>query len=95
MIVEHAEFRVLPGAGAEFERAVAGVEGELLSAPGCQSVELLRSVDQPDTYLLRVWWEQLEDHTEVFSSSRKAELFAQAIAPHCAAPPRVIHYEAA
>ena len=94
MIVEHAEFQLLPGAGAEFVRAVAGVEGELLTAPGCKAMELLQSIDRSDTYLLRVCWERLEDHTEVFASSPRAKLFAEAVAPHCAAPPKVIHYGA-
>lgn len=94
MIVEHAEFQVTRGAGVPFEEAYEQVRTLLLSADGCRSVAMLPSVDVADTYLLRVEWERLADHTEVFAASLEAERLRKALAPHCAAPPRVLHYAA-
>lgn len=94
MIVEHAEFQVSPGGGAAFEEAYEQIRTLLLSADGCRSVALLPSVDVADTYLLRVEWDRLADHTEVFAASPEAKRLREALAPHCAAPPRVVHYAA-
>ncbi|XVQ09651.1 antibiotic biosynthesis monooxygenase family protein [Spirillospora sp. CA-255316] len=94
MIVEHAEFSVRPDAAPDFEAAFARSRHLLLEAHGCRGADLLRSVDRPDTYLLRVHWDRLEDHTETFPATPQAGLFAEAIAPHCVEPPRVVHYEA-
>ncbi|WP_069758127.1 antibiotic biosynthesis monooxygenase [Streptomyces sp. LUP47B] len=94
MIYEHAELLVRPGAGGRLEADFATARHLLLETSGCRSAELLRSVDQPDTYLLRVGWERLEDHTEVFPGTPQAKAFAEAVAPHCVARPRVVHYAA-
>lgn len=94
MIYEYAELRVHPGAGVRLETDFAKARHLLLAAPGCRSAELLRSVDHFETYLLRVGWERLEDHTEVFPKTPQAKDFAEAVAPHCVAKPRVVHYAA-
>jgi heme-degrading monooxygenase HmoA len=94
MILEHAEFRAKPGAAAELEAAFEGFCHLLLEAPGCAEASLLRSVDEPDTYLLRVRWDRLEDHVEVFSSTAAAAELRAAFEPHCDGPPRVVHFDA-
>ncbi|MFI5719575.1 antibiotic biosynthesis monooxygenase family protein [Nocardia sp. NPDC051750] len=92
MIIEHAEFRVKSGASDAFEAAFEQVRALLLEADGCLRADLLRSVDVIDTFLLRVEWERLEDHTEVFASTAASRRLAAAIAPHCDGPPRVMHF---
>ncbi|MCR3721984.1 MULTISPECIES: antibiotic biosynthesis monooxygenase family protein [Prauserella salsuginis group] len=92
VIVEHAEFRVLPGRGAELEAAFARISDLLLGAQGCHGAELLHSVDHEDTYLLRVWWENLEDHTEVFARTEAGMSLAAVLGPYCDGPPHVVHY---
>lgn len=94
MIIEHAEFQVTRGAGAAFEEAFEQVRSLVLDAEGCRSVALLPSVDVADTYLLRVGWDRLADHIEVFAASPEAERLQKALVPHCSAPPRVVHYAA-
>lgn len=92
MIYEHAELHVHPGAGPRLEAGFAAARHLVLAAAGCRSAELIPRVDRPDTFLLRIGWERLEDHTEVFSGTPQAKAFAEAIAPHCVAKPRVVHY---
>lgn len=94
MIIEHAEFQVTRGAGAAFEEAYEQIRPLVLNAQGCRFVALLPSVDVADTYLLRVGWDRLADHIEVFAASPEAERLREVIAPHCATPPRVVHYTA-
>lgn len=57
MIYEHTELRVRPGDGPRLTTDFAGVRHLLLQSPGCISAELIRGVDHPDTYLLRVGWD--------------------------------------
>ena len=58
-VYEHAEFAVESGMGSRLESEFDRVRELLLRAKGCRSVELARSVDVADTYLLRVGWESL------------------------------------
>lgn len=95
MILEHAELTTAPGAGPGLDAELPALRAALLAAPGCRSVELLRSVDQPDTRLLVVAWEQLTDHTERFPTTPQADLVRAVLVRHCAVPPRVVHYAAA
>ncbi len=92
MIYEHAELRIHPGAGLRLEADFAAARHLLLEARGCLSAELLASVDHPDTYLLRVGWDRLEDHTKIFPGTPQAQALAEALAMHCIAKPRVVHY---
>jgi hypothetical protein len=41
---------------------------------------------------LRVGWDRLEDHTEIFPGTPQATALAEALVVHCIAEPRVVHY---
>ena len=69
MILEQAVLDVRPGRESEFERAFAEAKAIIASAPGFQSLQLLRGVENESRYLLLVTWERLEDHTDGFRSS--------------------------
>lgn len=94
MIYEHAELRIYPSTADQFLVDFAAARHLLLDAAGCQSAAPLRSVDNPDTFLLRVGWEKIEDHTDTFPGTSQAKTLAQILTTHCVAPPRVIHFEA-
>lgn len=66
MIFEHAQLTLPAGGEPEFLNSYPAVRENLLAAPGCQSADLHKSVDRPGVYLLRVGWNTLADHTEVF-----------------------------
>src|SRR2546423_3010855 len=51
---------------ADFEAAYVRAEPILTGASGCRGAELFRDVERPGEYLLRVSWDRLEDHLEVF-----------------------------
>jgi heme-degrading monooxygenase HmoA len=94
MVVEHAYITVSPGSGAAFEAAYAAAEPVLTGAAGCRGAALFRDAEHPDSYLLRVTWERLEDHLEVFPSSPAGRDFATAVASFFDGPPEVRHYAA-
>ncbi|MDV8023903.1 antibiotic biosynthesis monooxygenase [Rhodococcus sp. IEGM 1330] len=69
MIVEHALLHVIPHRTEEFEVAFADAKSIISSMPGFVNLTLSRGIEQPNTYLLLVEWERLEDHTEGFRQS--------------------------
>ena len=69
MILEHALLPVRPGEEAAFEAAFAEAKGIIAAMPGFAGLTLSRCLERPDTYLLLVRWERLEDHTEGFRGS--------------------------
>jgi heme-degrading monooxygenase HmoA len=93
MIYEHAYITVDPASRAEFEDAFTSARHLLLDANGGNTAELIRSVDQPGVYLLRVGWNPASDHTEDFASSANGEQFAAAVAHFFTTPPQVVHFE--
>ncbi|WP_041524116.1 antibiotic biosynthesis monooxygenase family protein [Gilvimarinus agarilyticus] len=69
MIIEKATLDVIPGQAAEFERAFAEAQTIIAAMPGYREHQLHRCIEQPDRYVLLVWWNRLEDHTEGFRQS--------------------------
>ncbi|MFB0838653.1 antibiotic biosynthesis monooxygenase [Arthrobacter sp. E44] len=69
MITEHALLPVVAGREEEFEAAFKQARPIIASMPGFVSLSLSRSVETPNTYLLLVEWESLEDHTVGFRDS--------------------------
>ena len=69
MVIEHALLPVRPGTAADFEAAFAEARAVIAAGPGFRRLSLSRCVERPDTYLLLVEWDRLEDHTEGFRGS--------------------------
>jgi heme-degrading monooxygenase HmoA len=94
LILEIADFRIQPGQHAAFEEAVQrGLKTVVARARGMQGWKVNRSIESPDRFVLMIFWETLEDHTEHF---RGGPLFADwraIVGPFFAAPPVVEHFE--
>jgi len=69
VITEHALLPVIPGREEDFEAAFAQARHIIASMPGFLAMSLSRSIESPQTYLLLVEWESLEDHTVGFRGS--------------------------
>ncbi|MFZ4893466.1 antibiotic biosynthesis monooxygenase family protein [Plantibacter sp. Mn2098] len=69
MITEHALLPVIAGQEAEFEAAFAEARGIISAMPGFRTLSLSRSAETPNTYLLLVEWDTIEDHTVGFRGS--------------------------
>jgi len=93
MITEHATLDVRQGQEAAFERAFARAKDLISASPGFVSLELLRSIETPNRYLLLARWERLEDHTEGFRKSAAYEDW-KALLHHFYDPfPTVEHFQ--
>jgi len=93
-VLEVARLDVRPGDTQAFEAAFAEAEAYISAAPGYQRHELQRCVEDSNRYLLLVWWDTLESHTEGFRGSADYQRW-KALLHHFYDPfPVVEHYVA-
>ena len=94
MILELADFRIQPGQQAAFEEAIQrGIQTVITRAQGFRGAKVNRGIENPERYILQIFWDTLEDHTVHF---RGGPLFAEwraIVGPFFAAPPVVEHFE--
>lgn len=91
--METAQLRIADGREEAFERALETAKAVLAQAPGFQAIHVHRGIERPDTFLLAIGWDTLEDHTDGF---RGSPLFAQwrgIISEFFAEPPQVEHWQ--
>lgn len=92
MILERAAITVRDGDQEAFESAFATARQLLEGAAGCQSVQLVRGIETPTSYLLLVVWRRLEDHMEGFRNSPAFTQWRELVGPFFATPPDVEHF---
>ena len=94
MILELADIRIQPGQQAAFEEAIArGLSTVAVRAKGYRGAKVNHGIENPERYVLQIFWATLEDHTVGF---RQGPLFAEwraIVGPFFAAPPVVEHFE--
>ncbi len=69
MILEVAILNTEPDRADAFERAFESAQRIIAASPGYQRHELRRCLEVAGRYLLLVWWDSLESHTEGFRGS--------------------------
>ena len=94
MILEIADIRIQPGQQAEFQKAIEqGLNTIASQAKGFRGAKVNHGIENPERYVLQIFWDTLEDHTVGF---RESELFTQwraIVGPFFAAPPQVEHFD--
>ncbi len=94
MILELADIRIQPGQQAAFEEAIArGLSTVAVRAKGYRGAKVNRGVENPERYLLQIFWDTLEDHTVGFRTSPLFAEWRAIVGPFFAAPPQVEHFE--
>ena len=94
MVLEVARLDVRAGEADAFEAAFREAQAIIRASPGYQRHELQHCLEKPDRYLLLVWWDSLESHTQGF---RKSAAYARwrTLLHHFYDPfPEVEHYVA-
>ena len=92
MVLEVAALSIRAGQSAAFEAAFAEAQSILAASAGYQRHELRRCLETADRYLLLVWWDSLESHTEGFRGSPAYQRW-RALLHHFYDPfPTVEHY---
>jgi quinol monooxygenase YgiN len=93
MILEVATINIQSGTRAGFEAAFVEARKVIMQAEGCGRVELRRSVDTADRYLVCIEWPSVRHHMEGFRNSPLFQEWRRLIGPYFAAPPTVEHFE--
>ncbi len=81
------EFAVKPGETEAFVKILQGAKPSIESVAGCESVEVLLSLDAPDTVALSEVWESMELHEQYAEKMRQAGSM-DAMASRLVAPPK-------
>jgi heme-degrading monooxygenase HmoA len=92
MVLEHALLSIRPGESDQFEVALAEARAVIAESPGFASLTSLRGIETPDSYLLLIEWETLDDHVLGFRESDRFVRWRELIGPYFAAPPAVGHF---
>ena len=94
MVLEVAILNLRPGQSRAFEAAFLEAQSAIASVRGYQRHELRRCLEADDRYLLLVWWDTLESHTQGFRGSPEYERWRKLLHPFYDPFPTVEHYVA-
>lgn len=93
MVLEVADFAVLPGHEDEFAAAVAEGLPFVSDTPGFRNARLTRSIESTSRFLLLIEWDSLEAHTVGFRESENFTRWRAVIGRFFDGPPRVEHFD--
>ena len=94
MILELADIRIQPGQNAAFEAAIErGLQTVIAHAKGFQGFKVNKGIENPERYILQIFWDTLEDHTVGFRESAAFAEWRAIVGPFFAGPPVVEHFD--
>ena len=93
MILELADIRIHPGQQAAFDEAIQrGVNEVISTAEGFQGYKVNKSIENPERYILQIFWETLENHTVDFRQSAEFGEWRAIVGSFFAVAPTVEHF---
>ena len=92
MVLEVAILNVRRGESRAFEAAFLEAQAIIAASRGYQRHELRRCVEDGDRYLLLVWWDSVESHTEGFRRSPGYQRWRELLHGFYEPFPTVEHY---
>ena len=96
MIVELVDLKILPAKEKEFEAALKKGLNEVIGrARGYLGHQAHHGIENPDRWVLMIYWETLENHTVDFRGSPAFAEWRAIVGPYFAAPPVVEHFNVA
>jgi heme-degrading monooxygenase HmoA len=94
MILELADIRIQPGQQAAFDEAIQrAIRTVACKAKGFQGFKVNKGIENPERYVLQIFWETLENHTVDFRGSPAFTEWRAIVGPFFAGPPTVEHFE--
>jgi len=94
MILELADFSIHPNQNAAFEEAIQrGLASVISHAKGFEGFKVNRCIENPQRYVLQIFWTTLENHTVDFRESPAFTEWRAIVGPFFASPPVVQHFE--
>lgn len=93
MVVEIALLTAKAGAADELREALRTARNVIATAPGYLNGVFHQGIEEPDSFILRIEWETLEDHLR-FRETPLLAAWRQPFYHLLAGPPKVTHYQA-
>ena len=94
MILELADIRIQPDQQAAFDEAIERAVSTVASkARGFQGFKVNKGIENPERYILQIFWDTLENHTVDFRGSPAFAEWRAIVGPFFAAPPVVEHFD--
>jgi heme-degrading monooxygenase HmoA len=94
MILELADFSIPPDQNTAFEEAIQrGLQSVIAHAPGFEGFKVNRCIENPQRYVLQIFWTTLEDHTVGFRGSPAFAEWRAIVSPFFASAPVVQHFD--
>ena len=94
MILELADFSIHPHHNDAFEEALQhGIATVIAHAKGFEGFKVNRCIENPNRYVLQIFWTTLEDHTVGFRDSPAFAQWRAIVGPFFANPPMVQHFD--
>ena len=94
MILELADIRIHPGQNDAFDAAIVqGVRDVISHSKGFQGFKINQGIENPQRYVLQIFWATLENHTVDFRQSEAFNQWRAIVGPFFAAAPVVEHFE--
>ena len=93
MILELADIRIHPGQQAAFDKAIQrGVNEVISTAKGFQGYKVNKGIENPERYILQIFWETLENHPVDFRQSAAFAEWRAIVGSFFAVAPTVEHF---
>ncbi len=94
MILELADIRIHPGQQTGFNEAIErGLRTVISGAHGFKGFKVNQGIENPERYVLQIFWATLEDHTVGFRESPAFANWRAIVGPFFASPPMVEHFK--
>jgi len=94
MILELADLQIHPHHNAAFEEAIKrGLTTVIAKARGFEGFKVNRGIENPERYVLQIFWTTLQDHTVGFRESPAFVEWRAIVGPFFASPPVVQHFD--
>lgn len=93
MILELVDIHIHPNQQDAFDEAIQrGVNEVISNAKGFQGYKVNKGIENPERYILQIFWETLENHTVDFRQSPAFGEWRAIVGSFFAAPPTVEHF---
>ena len=93
MILELVDIRIHAGQQTAFDEAIQrGVNEVISSARGFQGYKVNKGIENPERYILQIFWETLENHTVDFRQSPAFSEWRSIVGSFFAVAPTVEHF---
>lgn len=93
MIIEHVHLQIKPEQSQAFEAAFQQAKAFIYPMSGLNAVQVIKNIQDSHRYILLVFWDKLEDHTEGFRQSAEYQQWKALLHPFYDPMPQVEYYQ--